>query len=159
MKGKFITYNPLNKTLIEEVPFLYNPTEIKVKFSPNYAFKSAALSVPPFAQYNNSAPLELSFSLFLRKDNSSSGYVSVQPELEKLRYLCEVNRTASSYGGLTTPPAVRLVFGQAFDWLERKPLYGVITQMDVDAKFFNQDGAIYHAIVNITFKEAHFSAL
>lgn len=154
-KGKFVLINPLTRATIKEHPFLYNPTEIKANFKPNYTFKSAALSYPAFAQYNNSEPLEISFSLFLRKEDRSS----VQNELLALRELCDVNRSNESFNGMDTPPVTRLIYGDVFSWLERKPLYGVVTELSVTAQYFSPQGYIYHATADIVFKEAYFGSL
>lgn len=148
-KGYLVSYNPITRTKIRRVEFLFNPNAVEVSFNPNYSYNVAAVGSRALAQYGNSAPVEIKFKVFLRSEDITS-------RLNKLRTLIEKEDVDDSIS--KAPPMVKIYFGNSFDWLDRVPI-GVISNMEVEITRHKQDLTPIEATVQVSFTESRIKSL
>jgi hypothetical protein len=148
-KGYIVSYDPIRRVKLNRVEFLFNPNSVEVNFNPNYSFNVAAVGARALAQYGNSAPVEISFKLFLRDTD-------ITANLNELRSLVEKGLDVDTIS--SAPPMAKIYFGHSFDWLDRVPI-GVITEMEVEITRHKRDMTPIEATVEITFTESRINTL
>lgn len=148
-KGRLFSYNPVTREKTFEFSFMFNPSEIKVTFSPQFSYNTAATGSRAYAQYGNSEPLEISFTLFLFEQEKNN---AVTLNLSYLRSLVEPVPNEADESLYRAPPIVYVDMGETFNWLDRS-LYGVIDSLEVAVKRQNPDLSPQLAECEITFKE------
>ena len=157
-KGRVVGYNPITRTKGRRIDFQFNPNELTIDFEPNYVFNTAPVGSMAYAQYGNSAPIKLRFSLYLRT-TYDSGAVNLTTALYNLRRFVEPESVEDITIDLEqSPPMVQLILGDAFNWMYR-PIYGVFSAMEVKITKQDQNLAPLEATVDVTFFESRISSL
>ena len=166
IRGSMQPYDAVRRQAIHDqtVEFAYNPSTVSVSISPNFEYKVAAQGGVAFAQYGNSEPVKITFSLLIRENKESRLSADTSSRLAALRFLAEnpvLSRVHSEVARMqgesvtgSPPPLVKLQMGLTLKWLGRTPI-GTISDLGINITEQYPDLSPKAATVAVTFTESN----
>lgn len=146
-KGRIEVYNPTTRQIDSEseLNFQFIPTEVSVKYNPNFEFLTAPQGLRNFAQFGSTKPRVISFSLtFIGNVNSFEDKMYIAEVQNKLKalvnpyYITKASVLKDSAVNIQNirlaPPLVRLIMGNIVQGSNGDYPIGVISSLDIKSQ-------------------------